>query len=116
MSLIEILTVLCCGIGVSFMLISSIGLLHLPDLYTRIHAAGKTGTLGIIGVLLGAGIYAGDVLTLTKQLALIAFFMFTAPVAAHMLDRAAYLTGVKPVISGGPDELAGRYDEQGHLS
>ncbi|GAB4433714.1 MAG: monovalent cation/H(+) antiporter subunit G [Chloroflexi bacterium OHK40] len=115
MALNEWLTVLLCSVGVAFMLLSSVGVLRMPDLYTRIHAAGKAGTLGVIGVLLGVGLYYGDLLSAGKMVALIAFFLLTSPVAGHMIDRAAYLTGVKATPSTGPDDLQGRYDAEGRL-
>ncbi len=112
MTLGEWLAVIFTLIGVIFMLLSSIGIVRLPDLYTRVHAAGKAGTLGIIGVLLGVAFFFGDLLIAAKMIALIAFFLLTAPVAAHMLDRAAFLTGVKPMEGTTPNELAGAYDTQ----
>jgi multicomponent Na+:H+ antiporter subunit G len=113
MTLLELLTLLVLGVGVFFMTVASIGLVRLPDLYTRVHAAGKAGTLGIVGVLLGTGIYyLSTPLVMLKLLALVAFFFLTAPVAAHMLDRAAFLTGVKPVEGTAPNDLAGKYDRE----
>lgn len=113
MTALEILTVLLLAIGVFFTVVSSIGLVRLPDLYTRVHAAGKAGTLGIVGVLLGVGVYyiTNPAVVLT-MLALIAFFFLTAPAAAHMIDRAAFLTGVKPMEGTNPNELQGRYDPE----
>jgi len=110
MSLIEIATAVLCTIGVLFMVLSSVGIVRMPDLYTRVHANGKAGTLGIIGVLLGVGLYYADVLTAAKMVALIAFFLLTAPVAGHMIDRAAYLTNVETDPSTVVDDLEGRYD------
>jgi multicomponent Na+:H+ antiporter subunit G len=116
MTLLEGITVLIIALGVFFMLLTSIGIMRLPDLYTRVHAAGKASTLGIAGVLVGVAIYSTDWLIAAKLLALIGFFLFTNPVAAHMLDRAAYLTGVKTMDGTYPDDLAGRYDtETGRL-
>ena len=113
MSIVEFLTLLLLASGVFFMSVSSIGLVRLPDLYTRVHAAGKAGTLGIVGVLLGVGVYyLSDPLLVLKMLALVAFFFLTAPVAAHMLDRAAFLTGVQPMEGTAPNDLAGRYDHE----
>lgn len=116
MTWLETLTFAVCAVGVLFMVLSSVGILRFPDLYTRIHAAGKAGTLGIIGVLLGVGLYSADVLTAAKMVALIAFFLLTSPVAGHMIDRAAYLTNVETDPSTSVDDLAGRYDpETGRL-
>ncbi|WP_129633139.1 monovalent cation/H(+) antiporter subunit G [Candidatus Oscillochloris fontis] len=110
MSLIEIITVALTAMGVFFTLVSSIGLLRLKDIYTRGHAVGKAGTLGVIGILLGVAFTFGDVLTGLKLLALIAFFFLTAPVATHMLERAAFLDEVNPIAKTQPNDLEGRYD------
>lgn len=115
MTIYEILTVVVVAFGVFFIVVSSVGLVRLPDLYTRVHAAGKAGTLGIVGVLLGVGIYYTanlNVAIVARMVALIAFFFLTAPVAAHMLERAAFLTGVKPMEGTAPNDLAGRYDPE----
>ncbi len=116
MTFIEIITFGFALIGVSFMVLSSVGMLRMPDLYTRIHAAAKAGTVGVIGILLGVAVHSQDVLTAAKMLALIGFFLLTAPVASHMIDRAAYLTQVQATDQGVIDELEGRYDlETGQL-
>lgn len=113
MSIQEALTLLLASIGVFFIVVSTVGLIRLPDLYTRVHAAGKAGTLGIIGVILGVGVYyITNVTIVIKMAALIAFFFLTAPVAAHMLDRAAFLTGVKPMAGTTPNDLEGAYDRK----
>jgi multicomponent Na+:H+ antiporter subunit G len=78
-------------------LISALGILRLPDVYTRSHAASKTSTLGVTLVLLGTFLY----FWITKdhfnsRLILAIFFIFmTAPVAGHLISRAAYNTGIK---------------------
>jgi multicomponent Na+:H+ antiporter subunit G len=116
MSLIEIGTVILTLIGVVFMVLASIGVLRFPDIYTRMHAAGKSGTLGIIGVLLGIALFFANFLSAAKMIALIVFFLLTVPVAGHMLDRAAYLTGVATEPHTDQDDLDGRYDmETGRL-
>ncbi len=113
MTLLEIVTLILLAIGVFFIAVSAVGLVRLPDLYTRVHAAGKAGTLGIVGVLMGVGVYYITSLSVVvKMVAVIGFFFLTAPVAAHMIDRAAFLTGVKPVEGTRPNELAGRYDPE----
>ncbi|NJN18473.1 MAG: monovalent cation/H(+) antiporter subunit G [Oscillochloris sp.] len=113
MTLVEALTLIVLLIGVFFILVSTVGLVRLPDLYTRVHAAGKSGTLGIIGVLVGAGVFfISDTQVVFKVVTLIAFFFLTAPVAAHMLDRAAFLTGVEPMEGTSPNEIKGRYDRE----
>ena len=79
--------------GAFFMLVASIGLLRLPDVYCRMHAATKATTFGMGGILLGASIIFQSV-TVTTQAFLAVFFLFlTAPVAAHLISRAAYKRG-----------------------
>lgn len=116
MTVIELITFVLALIGVGFMLLSSIGMLRMPDLYTRIHAAAKAGTVGVIGILLGVAVHSQDLLTAAKMFALIGFFLLTAPVASHMIDRAAYLTQVQTSDTTIIDDLQGRYDmETGQL-
>lgn len=107
---LNILTLVLMLVGVCFMVLSAVGLLRLPDIYTRMHAGGKSSTLGIIALLLGVAVHRGTLLSMAKIAALIAFFFLTAPVAAHMLGRAAYLTRVKPVAQTHPDELEDYYE------
>lgn len=113
MTVVEILTILVTALGVFFLLVSSIGLLRMPDLYTRVHTSGKAGTLGIVGVLLGVAVYYyANWFIAAEMIALVVFFFFTGPAAAHMLDRAAYLTGVKPLEGTYPNELDGKYNRE----
>ena len=76
------------------MLVAAIGLLRLPDLYTRMHAVTKAGTLGIGLVLVSAMVAFADVSVGTRALVALLFVLFTAPVSAHMIGRAGYLGGV----------------------
>lgn len=80
--------------GTAFTLIAAIGLLRLPDLYTRMHAVTKAGTLGIGLILVGAAVSFGDLSVTTRAVAVFLFVLFTAPVSAHMIGRAGYLGGV----------------------
>jgi multicomponent Na+:H+ antiporter subunit G len=80
--------------GTAFMLVAAIGLLRLPDLYTRMHAVTKAGTLGIGLTLVSAAVAFGDVSVTTRALVALLFVLLTAPVSAHMLGRAGYLGGV----------------------
>ncbi len=87
---------IACGlllIGAFFMLVASVGLLRLPDVYCRMHAATKATTFGMGGILLGASLIFQST-TVTTQAFLAIFFLFlTAPVAAHLISRAAYKRG-----------------------
>ncbi len=82
-------------VGVIFMLISALGILRLPDVFTRMHAAGKAATLGVSCLLLVAGIYfgaLGDISEFWRMVALIGLFFATAPIATTTMARAAYRT------------------------
>lgn len=80
--------------GTAFMLIAALGLLRLPDLYTRMHAVTKAGTLGIGLVLVAAAVAFGEVSVATRALVALLFVLLTAPVSAHMIGRAGYLGNV----------------------
>ncbi|MGL4199774.1 MAG: monovalent cation/H(+) antiporter subunit G [Allorhizobium sp.] len=82
-------------VGALFSLVAAIGLNRLPDLYTRMHAASKAGTVGSGLLLLAVGLHAADIATFGRALAGIIFFILTAPVSAHLLARAAHKVGYK---------------------
>ena len=75
--------------GVFFMLVASIGLLRLPDFYTRMSAITKGATLGMGLIVLGIGIYFNDTEIMLKILAILFFTLVTSPVAAHAITRTA---------------------------
>lgn len=80
--------------GMGFMMVAAIGLIRLPDLYTRMHAVTKAGTLGIGLLLVGVAVHMNDISFTTRSIAVILFVLLTAPVSAHMIGRAGYLGGV----------------------
>ncbi|GGE31422.1 sodium:proton antiporter [Marinicauda pacifica] len=93
---LDIVSIAALVSGMVFVLAGSIGVLRLPDFYTRMHAAGVTDTLGaeliMIGLILQAGWSA-----LSLKLALIGVFIFlTSPTASHAVANAAYRAGLKP--------------------
>ena len=82
------------AVGIFFTFTGALGVLRFPDVYNRIHAATKTGTLGLLSILLSGLLLLGlDTVTI-KALAIMVFLMLTTPVAGHVLARAAYRTGV----------------------
>lgn len=93
-------------VGAAFTLVASIGILRLPDLYTRMHAASKAGTLGSGVFLLGLALYAQDHATVSRALAAIVFFLLTAPISAHLLAKAAYAAGYRLWEGSVHDEMA----------
>lgn len=112
---IEWLTWTFMFIGAAFLLLAAVGIFRFPDLYSRMQAATKGATLGIAAMLLGVAIYFDELGVTTRALLVIVFFFLTAPVAAHMLGRAAYILGV-PLWEGTiGDELKGHYDFHTHV-
>lgn len=79
--------------GALFSLIAAIGVVRLPDLYSRMHAASKAGTVGSGLLLLAVGIHSQDMSILARALAGFVFFVLTAPIAAHLLARASHKAG-----------------------
>jgi multicomponent Na+:H+ antiporter subunit G len=76
------------GFGVLIMLISTVGVLRLPDVYTRMHAAAKAATLGISCLMIAAGLYYPEYLW--RMLVLVILFFVTGPIATSTMARAAY--------------------------
>lgn len=93
-------------IGSLFCLVAAIGVLRLPDTLIRMHAATKAGTLGTGFVLTAVAVDAGDLATGLKALAVVVFILLTAPVAAHLIGRAAYHSGFQKFEKTWIDELS----------
>ena len=87
------LLLLCGG---AFVFVGGIGALRMPDVYTRVHAASLTDTLGTICVLLGIILQSGWSLATVKLAAILVFLLLTAPTAAYALANAARLAGIVP--------------------
>ncbi|WP_404405563.1 monovalent cation/H(+) antiporter subunit G [Pelagibacterium halotolerans] len=83
-------------IGAVFSFLAVVGILRLPDLYTRAHAASKAGTVGSGLTLIAIALISFDGAVILRALVGIVFFMLTAPISAHLLARAAYIAGYKP--------------------
>lgn len=83
-------------LGTGFVLIGALGLLRLPDFYSRTHAATKPDTFGLILVLFGLAIYDGFSMTTVKMLVIILFVSLANPTNSHALGRAAILGGLAP--------------------
>ena len=89
MDIMDVVSAILLLVGSVFALIGSIGIVRMPDVFTRLHAAGITDTLGAAGVLLGLALKAGFSLLLVKLLLMLAFLLLLNPTACHALARAA---------------------------
>lgn len=98
----EILALVCVVIGLFFMFVGAIGVVRLPDVYNRLHAASKCSTLGLLGLLLGAVFHIGTLGMAAKAIMVVLFAFVATPVGSHMLAKAALRTdtpvwpGTKP--------------------
>ncbi|MFC0473578.1 monovalent cation/H(+) antiporter subunit G [Halalkalibacter kiskunsagensis] len=114
MTAIEIILSIFILMGAFLSLLGSIGLIRFPDVYGRTHAATKSATLGVISIMIATflffllveGIFVG------KVLLSILFVFLTAPVAALMVARAAYRTGVPLWEKSGQDDLKKMYGKK----
>ena len=80
--------------GCALALLAGVGVLRLHDVFGRIHAATKPSSLGLLLVCLGAGFLVQGVTATTQLVAVVILQLFTAPVGAHLLGRAAYYSGL----------------------
>jgi multicomponent Na+:H+ antiporter subunit G len=101
----EVAGLILLGTGVFFSAVGIIGIIRLPDVYTRIHASGKVSTLGIISLLAGTALMMPE--ATLKLIVLALFLLTTAPVASHAIAAAAYRQGV-PRAGAVRDDLAAR--------
>jgi multicomponent Na+:H+ antiporter subunit G len=83
-------------LGCFFILSGSIGLIKLPDVFSRIHAAGLIDTLGTGFVILALIIYSGFSLVSLKLFLIPLFILFTSPISSHAISLFAYESGHKP--------------------
>lgn len=90
--IVPILSWILIGAGTFFLLTSSIGILRMPDVFTRLHAAGVGDALGCPLVLIGLLLQYGFTLISLKVFLLILFLLITGPASCHALAKAAMLT------------------------
>ena len=82
--------------GAFFLMVSCIGLIRLPDFYTRTHAVGASETLGAILVICGLAIYNGWAIGSLKLLLILVFVVIANPTATHAISQAALRSGLEP--------------------
>ncbi len=94
--IVRIIIALFIALGAFLSLVTTIGLIRLPDVYTRTHAASKSATLGVMLILLGTFLffYLEEGHFNSRLILGIAFIFMTSPVAGHLISRAAYNKGI----------------------
>lgn len=93
------IAVVLAGIGALFFFVGTVGLLRLPDFYSRAHATSKCDTVGAGSLLLALAVL-GDIDTASaKTIVLAALVLLTSPTIGHSLARAAYRTGLTPWVA-----------------
>ncbi len=102
----DVAAAICFVIGALLTLIAAIGILRFPDVLTRMHSAAKPQVLGLLVVVLGLGLRLRDPSTIGLLLLVAAFQLITAPIASHMVGRAAFRAGQVKVDDLVVDELS----------
>ncbi|MCK8600369.1 monovalent cation/H(+) antiporter subunit G [Desulfoferrobacter suflitae] len=97
-------------IGSAFMFIAGLGIVRMPDLFMRMSCATKASTLGVGFILLALAVHFGQFGVSSRATATIIFVVVTAPVAAHMIGRSAYIVQVPLWKNSIIDHLCDRYD------
>lgn len=108
--MINIIIMIFSGIGAIAILLASIGIVRMPDLYLRLSVTTKAATLGVGLILLSAAVHFQNVGVTSRVLAIIFFITLTAPVSAQLIGRAAYLIKVDIWKHTIKDELDEMYD------
>lgn len=97
--LIELSSWLLILAGSSFIVTGALGVVRMPDVFTRMHAASVIDSVGAALLLLGLILQAGFGLTALKLLFILLLFFITAPVVTHALAQAALHEGIKPILA-----------------
>ena len=96
MSVLDLFSWAAILMGVFFMVTGALGLVRLPDVFTRLHGAGMTDTMGAGFIILGLGLQAGLSVTTARLVLILLFLWFTSPIATHALAKAALHGDVEP--------------------
>lgn len=88
-----IITLVLAWLGAAFVILAALGVMRMPDIFTRLHASSKAATLGAAFLALAVAVHFGSAEVAIRTLVLIGFLFLTAPISAHLLVRAGYLRG-----------------------
>jgi len=103
-TILDILSWVLLTLGGLSILIGGVGALRMPDLYTRMHAASVTDSMGTILVLSGIMLQAGWSLATIKLMAILLFLLLTNPTSSYALASAALLAGTRPFEEAGQND------------
>jgi multicomponent Na+:H+ antiporter subunit G len=107
MTILSLLAIIFLSLGLFFFFAGTVGILRLPDFYSRLHASGKCDSLAAVLMIIGIALYnlqpfSFGALLISAKLLLIAIFVFiTSPTATHAITEAALVLGVKPWTKAG---------------
>lgn len=104
--MLDVLTSICFVIGAFSVFLGALSLIRMPDIYIRLSSATKAVSFGLAFCLMGMALHFGRVYVTIGAIATMVFVFLTAPIAAHMISRAAYQTGVPLWRKTTVDELA----------
>jgi multicomponent Na+:H+ antiporter subunit G len=110
MTAIEIIAVAIAVVGSVFTILGAIGVVRMPDIYTRLSTAAKTSALGVTSLVFAATLLHGDMVLAVRAVFVIAFVFLTVPVASHLIGRAAYMSGAPLWSKTTHNDLKGKYD------
>ena len=99
-------------LAASVVFLAAIGLLKMPDLPTRMHATTKSGVLAIVLIMIAVALFFARADITARALAIIAFTFITAPIAAHAIGRAGYLSGAALWSDSVRDDLKTYYENR----
>lgn len=97
MEFVDILSWVCLVAGAFFIFTGAVGLLRMPDFFTRLHPAGMNDSAGLTLVLIALALHSGFGVLTAKIILLMFFLMITSSTASHALAKAAIHSGVKPM-------------------
>ena len=107
--MIEVVTCVFLVVGAFFIFVAGLGILRMPDIFLRMSATTKAGTIGLGALLAGLAVFYHTIGIDARALATIGFVILTAPVGAHRIGRIAYLVGLPLWENTVKDELKGVY-------
>lgn len=95
MSVLALVVVALAWLGSAFALIAAVGIIRMPDVFTRLQASSKAPAVSITLIALAAALRVGEAVVAIRAVALVLLVFVTSPIAAHLIARAAFMSGSK---------------------